>query len=83
MFEVPEEILIYAFRYALGRLSSSPYDVAPLLLKNKDKINLYYRKMIAGDIEWFLNLKEDHPKDLIELWKNVKFEMERTEQCHI
>lgn len=77
MFEVPEEILIYAFRYALGRFSSSPYDVAQLLVKNKDKINKHYKTMIASEIEWFLGLKEDHPKDLVELWENVKVEMER------
>ena len=77
MFEVPEEILIYAFRYALGRLSSSPYDIAPLLIKNKDKINKHYKTMIASEIECFLGLKVDHPKDLVELWKNVKIEMER------
>lgn len=78
MFEVPEEILIYAFRYALGRLSSSPYDVAILLIKNKDKISEHYKAMIASEIESFLVLKVDHPKDLVELWTTVKTEMERT-----
>lgn len=78
MFEVPEEILIYAFRYALGRLSSSPYDVAMLLIKNKDKLNEHYKAMIASEIESFLVLKVDHPKDLVELWTTVKTEMERT-----
>lgn len=78
MFEVPEEILIYAFRYALGRLSSSPYDVAILLIKNKDKISRHHKTMIVNEIDLFLSLKEDHPKDLVELWTTVKTEIERT-----
>lgn len=78
MFEVPEEILIYAFRYALSRLSSSPYDVAILLIKNKNKISKHYKTMIVNEIDLFLSWKEDHPKDLVELWKTVKTEMERT-----
>ncbi len=63
--------------YALGRFSYSPYDVAPLLIKNKDKLK-DYKVPIIKDIEWFLAREEEnHPKDLIELWKNVKIEMER------
>ncbi len=79
MIEIQEEILLYAFRYALGRQSYSPYDVAPLLIKNKDKLNKYNKMVIVREIEWFLESVQNHPKDLIELWENVKLQLQEDE----
>lgn len=75
MFEVSEEILVYAFRYTLGRQTGAPYDIATLLIQNKNKLNEYTKAMIVKEIEWFLDKNKDHPSDLIELWNNVMKEL--------
>ena len=78
MIEVNEEILIYAFRYTLGRQTCAPYDIALLLIQNKDRISEYSKMIIVNDIEYFLKWNsKDHPADLVELWSNVVKELKQ------
>lgn len=52
-----KEILIYAFRYALGRQSIAPLVVVDYILENIDKIS-----------EWDLNLIRKEISIAIECW---------------
>lgn len=47
---VESYILIYAFRYALGRMTGAPTDVMEAILENKDKLSIWEQTQIYTDI---------------------------------
>lgn len=47
---VDSYILIYAFRYALGRMTGAPIDVVNAILENKDKLDNWQQRQIYTDI---------------------------------
>lgn len=76
MFEVEENVIIYAFRYALGRQTYAPYEVAQIIIQNKDKFQSYTKQQIIYEIEDFFkkidnNVYIKYPDDLRYLWENV------------
>lgn len=44
-------ILIYAFRYALGRMTGAPTDVRQAILENKDKLSDWEKQKIYSEIQ--------------------------------
>lgn len=81
MFNVEENIIMYAFRYALGRQTYAPYEVALLIKQNKDKFQSYTKQRIISEIDAQLNnwdyMHIDHPEDLVNLWTDVKTVLEK------
>lgn len=71
VIEVDESILIYAFRYALGRMSYAVTDVASELEKNADKLDTRERKRTIREIEDALDAgRAGMPMDQ-ERWREV------------
>lgn len=67
-------ILIYAFRYALGRMTGAPTDVVEAILENKDKLDIWQQVQIYTDIrkaEKENRLGQDCDK---EVWLRLKNE---------
>lgn len=48
--EVDPVLLVYAFRYALGRQTGAPHDVAQALIEHSDVLNDHDRDQIADEI---------------------------------
>lgn len=48
---LPPAVLIFAFRYALGRMSTAPSLVAELLIAHAGRLDSYTRVQIVADIE--------------------------------
>lgn len=77
-FEVGPTILVFAFRYALGRMTYAPSLVVEALIENEDQIPVHTRKLIVQEIKdhesSFGNLGMDCDKEtwygLIERWKD-------------
>jgi len=49
-FEVPENMIMWAFRYALGRRTGAVTDVVEFLLQNWSKLSSFTRKQIKEEI---------------------------------
>lgn len=47
----PEEILVYAFRYALGRMTYSTSTVSNEIISNWDDISASHQKLYQREIE--------------------------------
>lgn len=45
-------ILIYSFRYALGRMSTAPSTVSGIIQDNLDKLNLHSKAQIISEIDY-------------------------------
>lgn len=48
---LPPYVLLYAFRYALGRETTAPGDIAALLMRHWDAMGEEFQKQIVRDIE--------------------------------
>lgn len=72
-------ILVYAFRYALGRYSGSVLDVINTIMENINKIDEKYKAIMVSEtinyLESIKDLKFDVPQDIILDWKNFIIEL--------
>ena len=72
-------ILVYAFRYALGRYSGSVLDVINNIMGNINKIDEKYKAIIVSETINYLksikDLKFDVPQDIVLNWKNLVIEL--------
>lgn len=72
-------ILVYAFRYALGRQSGAVLDVINTIIENINKIDEKYKAIIVSEtinyLESIKDLKFDVPQDIILDWKNFTIEL--------
>lgn len=76
--EVQPAILMYAFRYALGRQSYAVADVADALVAHRDALRLDWRQQIIRDIGEALDEGRAGMGTDIETWRRVAVEMART-----
>ena len=58
-FKLPQTFLIMAFRYALDRNTSAPWEVCQQLKKYWKDIDSEFKHQIKGDIEREAKFKED------------------------
>ena len=72
-------ILVYAFRYALGRYSGSVLDVINNIMSNINKIDEKYKAIIVSEtinyLESVRDSKFDVPQDIVLNWKNLVIEL--------
>ena len=72
-YRVPREILIYAFRYALGRQSTAPYNVTETLKENIENISTQDIKLYIREIEececYGMDFDKEHWMNFVECLK--------------
>ena len=72
MIQVDQNILIYAFRYALGRMSYSVSDVVEAIKENWDKINENAKNIITKEIQEAIKNNEAGDPDIdVPLWRSI------------
>lgn len=70
--EVDVIILLYAFRYALGRMTYSVGDVSRALIEHRDKIKPDWRRQIVQDIDNAVNNEGAGMACDIDKWREVQ-----------
>ncbi len=50
LFQVPEDVLVFAFRYALGRRTSAPWFMVVTLLQHWDRLEGWTQDQICREI---------------------------------
>ena len=77
--KIESVILVYAFRYALGRYSGSVLDVINNIMGNINKIDEKYKAIIVSEtinyLESVKDSKFDVPQDIVLNWKNLVIEL--------
>lgn len=74
--KVESVILVYAFRYALGRFSGSVIDVINNIMSNIDKIDEKYKAIMAAEtLKYLHDAGTTTPADIILSWKNLVIEL--------
>ena len=73
-------IIVYAFRYALGRYSGSVLDVINNIMSNINKIDEKYKGIIVSEtINYLESIKDSKfdgvPQDIVWNWKNLVIEL--------
>ena len=58
-FKLPQTFLIMAFRYALNRNTSAPWEVSKYIKKYWKDIDSEFKRQIKGDIERQIRCSED------------------------
>jgi hypothetical protein len=76
LIEVEEDIILYAFRYALGRQSYSVSDVAEIIVKNKDKLSIMSKNIIIKEINELFERHDGLVFPIDDVWKIVLKELE-------
>lgn len=71
MFEVDENIIIYAFRYALGRKTYSVEEVSNCLIENWSKFKPHTKEQIINEITEAIKRNEAGMDIDINAWKRV------------
>lgn len=71
VFKTTEEIILYAFRYALGRMSYSTGTMSNYLINNWHIIKPHTRKLIVMEIEEAIKRDEAGQKCDIDNWRRV------------
>ncbi len=71
MYEVNENIIMYAFRYALGRMTYAVAEVSDLLIENWHRLKTHTKERIVEEIETAIERKEAGMKCDIDRWKAV------------
>jgi len=69
--QVDKEVLIFAFRYALGRKSTAVPIVAENLKRNWNKLNDFDRKQIKNDIKSAIEQNKAGMKMDIQIWQEI------------
>ena len=74
------EMLIYAFRYTLGRQSYAPHTMMEIILANKDNLSEHDTKLIIREIdEAIADDMAGDPKIDARRWKATAEELRRRE----
>lgn len=69
-------ILVYAFRYALGRHSGAVLDVINNIMGNINKLDEKYKAIIIAEtIKYLQDSGSYTPSDIILSWKNLVIEL--------
>lgn len=71
MFEVDENIIMYAFRYSLGRKTYSVEEVSALLINNWGRFKSHTKEQIIREIETAIERNEAGMECDINAWKSV------------
>ena len=71
MFEVNEEIIMYAFRYSLGRMTPAVSQVTDLLIENWHRLAAYTREQIVREIKEAINSNRAGMDCDIVRWRSV------------
>lgn len=70
-----ESLLVYSFRYALGRMSYAVSDVATQIIKNKDVLHPHTKELIKREIRAAVECGEAGMEMDVEEWSNVYEEL--------
>ena len=80
MYEVNENIIMYAFRYALGRKTYSVSEVADLLIENWHRFKPHTKEQIIREIEGAIERNEAGMEIDINEWKRILLLEEATKE---
>ena len=80
MFEVNEDMVVYAFRYALGRMTYSVGTVSDYLIENWHRFGNFTREQIIIDIKEAIEKGEAGMQMDVDIWKRVLLLEEATKQ---
>jgi hypothetical protein len=69
---LPAVFLMYAFRYALGRMTYAVGDVADTLIANRDRLTADWREQIIRDIDQAIELGAAGHQCDVDRWTQVK-----------
>lgn len=64
--KMTQDILLYALKYALPRVSNAPSEVAGNIIRSINVIENYYLQRFIDEIK-----KKDYPKDTATLWESL------------
>ncbi len=79
-FEVSEDMVMYAFRYALGRKTYAVGTVSKYLIENWHRFRQFTREQIVKEIEEAIEKGEAGMKMDIQSWKAVLLSEEATKE---
>ena len=78
-YEVPDSeialMLLFAFRYALGRRSAAPSDVRDLFMRYGSVFPPYQRQQIVRDIRHAIETNSAGDDCDVDVWRQVEKEM--------
>lgn len=69
--EIEPHVLIYAFRYALGRDTGAVKDVAQTIIRNRDRISANHRKILIMEIQFAIKEDKAGGSAAREKWRTV------------
>lgn len=70
-----ESLLVYSFRYALGRMTYAVSDVALAIIQNKHVLHPYTKALIRKEIAVAIEIGEAGMEMDVEEWSNVYAEL--------
>lgn len=70
MIQIDENILVYAFRYALGRRTYAPTEIVKSILKNWDNLSIITKELFKDEIKEAYDLGDRCDQDE---WKKIIF----------
>jgi hypothetical protein len=71
MTSTDETILVFAFRYALGRRSTAPGIISDVLIKRWNEMHRHARYQVQSEIEAAIDRGEAGQPCDVETWKKV------------
>ena len=74
--QVESGIIVYAFRYALGRQTYAVSDVCQCIVQNSRKMNIHDLQLIKKEIKEALEDEEAGPMDLTNQWEQVYYHID-------
>lgn len=79
--KVDEDILFYAFRYALGRMTYAVTDVADVIIANADKLSRKTRDLIDKEIYDAICRKQAGMDIDIKKWNEVRVKIQTVNEA--
>jgi 2C-methyl-D-erythritol 2,4-cyclodiphosphate synthase len=70
-----ESLLVYSFRYALGRMTYAVSDVAMAIILNKHVLHPYTKELIRKEIAEAISMDRAGMEMDVEEWSNVYAEL--------
>ena len=71
MYEVKEDFIVYAFRYALGRVTYASQDVSDYLIDNWHRFSKHTQSQIVEEIEQAIERNDAGMECDINMWKRI------------
>ena len=71
MFEVEENMVVFAFRYALGRKTYAVKEVSDYLIDNWHRFSPHTKDQIVRDIDRAIEINEAGHECDINAWKRI------------